>query len=221
VTTESPSSDLSNAPETSTASQKIFSKTHGTHQPSTTPFSTCKEEIALIPEQINGESSSSIPRYFVKPQTPNNPTDINPGETGVSFPSSDKAYIIIFPIPSAATIESVRLPEPTNVDQIRVMFLDDEDKPINADSSDKSPLQITSKLDKSPTINVSLQRKVSAVHITLIHTSDNQPPRSVTIEIMACVEPSKTTLHTTLGTPKMRTTPASNDSSSRPCENIK
>ena len=191
-----------------------------TRQTSTTTLSYCEDEIALIPEEINDNSSLS-PRFFVKPQTPYNPTDVNPGETGISFPSSDKAYIIIFPISSAATILSVRLPNTTNVDQMRVMFLDDQDKPISAEPSDNNPLQITSKLEQGPTVYVNLQQKVSAVHVTLIHTSDNQPPRSVTIEIVACIEPLKTTLYTTVKTPKTSTIPPSNYTSSNSCENIK
>jgi hypothetical protein len=214
------SSPITYSPSSESQRTNIFT----TGQPSTTPVSYCDDEIALIPEEIN-ENSSLSPRYFVNPQTPYNPTDVNPGETGISFPSSDKAYIIIFPISSAATIKSVRLPKTTNVDQMRVMFLDDQDKPINAEPSDNNPLQITSKVEQGPTVYVNLQQKVSAVHVTLIHTSDNQPPRSVTIEIVACIEPLKTTLKTTLQTTvktsRTRTIPPSNYTSSKPCENIK
>ncbi|CAF3472671.1 unnamed protein product [Rotaria sp. Silwood1] len=175
---------------------------------------TCEEDIALIPEQSNSENNLLVPRYFVKPRTPHNPIDVNPGEIGVSFPPSDKAYIIIFPISPAAVIKSVRLPKTTNVDQMRVLFLDAQDKPMIAQPSDHVPLQITSKLEKNPTINVNLSEKVNAVHITLIHTSDNQPPEGVTVEIVVCIEPSKATPKPIVTTSKIHTTPAINYTSS-------
>jgi len=194
----------------------------------TTPSYTCEDEIALIPEQLNTDQNSLTPRFFVKPLTPYIPTNLNPGETGISFPASDKAYIIIFPIPSAAIIKSVRLPKTTNVDQIRVMCLDEQDKPIPAQPSDNLPLQITSTLENSPNINVNFPTKVNAVHITLIHTSDNQPPQGVTVEIIICVEPSNTTQQSTVTTSqntattsKTATIPPSNYTSSTPCKNIK
>ncbi|CAF2643736.1 unnamed protein product, partial [Rotaria sp. Silwood2] len=174
---------------------------------STTTSSICEDGIVLIPEEGNSENSLLVPRYFVKPRIPYNPTDVNPGEMGVSFPASDKAYIMIFPVSPAAVIKSVRLPGTSNVDQMRVLFLDAQDKPIIVQPSDHVPLQITSKLEKHPTINVNLLEKVNAVHITFIHTSDSQPPEGVTVEIVACVEPSKTTS-------KTYTTPATNYTSS-------
>ena len=155
-----------------------------------------------------------VPRYFVQPQTPYKPTDVNPGEVGISFPSSDKAYIIIFPISPAAIIKSVRLPKTSNVDQMRVMFLDEQDNPILAQPSDTVPLQITSKLETNPTISVNLPTKVYAVHITLIHTSNNQPPQGVTVEIVVCAESLTTTAQTTMTTAKTVTTPGTNNTSS-------
>lgn len=136
---------------------------------------------------------------MVNPQTPYNPTDVNPGETGVSFPSSTKAYIIIFPLSTPAIVQSIRLPSTTtNVDQIRVMFLDGQDKQIPAQPSDTVPLQITSKLQNTPKIIVNFATKVNAVHITLVHTNNNQPPQGVTVEIITCVEPSNTTQQSTV-----------------------
>jgi hypothetical protein len=165
---------------------------------------TCEDEIALIYEPTTKDSNSTIPRYFVQPQTPFKPTDINPGETGLTFPSSDKAYIIIFPISPAAMIKSIRLPKTTNVDQIRVMFLDDQDKPIPAQPSDTVPLQITSKVENNPKVNVNFPTKVNAVHITLIHTSDGKPPKGVTVEIIICIEPTTVTTPTPSSTPTSR-----------------
>jgi hypothetical protein len=216
ASTTTPRDNISSA---SASSSPSANKT--TLLPLTTLSSTCQDEIALIPEQINNENSSLIPRYFVNPQTPYNPTDVNPGETGVSFPSSDKAYIVIFPISPVATVKSVRLPKTTNVDQIRVMFLDQDDKPITAQVSNNTPIQITSKVETSPAVNVDLQTKVNAVHITLIHTNDNKPPKGVTIGIVVCVEQSKTTpQNITATTPKTRITPATSYTSSTPCKYI-
>jgi hypothetical protein len=80
------------------------------------------------------------------------------------------------------------------------MFLDKQDKPIPTQPSDTVPLLITSKLENSPTINVNFPTKVYAVHITLIHTNDNQPPKGVTIEIIVCIEPKTTTSPSTVTT---------------------
>ena len=157
---------------------------------------TCQDEIALIPDVISGSNSSLIPRYFVDPQTPYKPSDINPSENGLSFPSSTKSYIIIFPIVPAAIIKSIRLPQSSNVNQIRVMFLDAQDQPIPS----SQPLQITSNVETSPKVNVNFNTRVNAIHITLLQTNDGQPPRGVTTEVIVCAE-SQTTI---------KTTPASN-----------
>ncbi|CAF0880352.1 unnamed protein product [Rotaria sordida] len=194
----------------STPASSSLLKDITTPQFSTAPSNICQDDIALIPEQITSENNLLVPRYSVEPRTPYNPIDVNPREIGVSFPSSDKAYIIIFPISPAAVIKSVRLPKTTNVDQMRVLFLDAQDKPIIAQPSDDVPLQITSKLEQSPTINVNLSEKVNAVNITLIHTSNNQPPENVTVEIVICIEPSKTTSKATMTTSKTYITPATN-----------
>ena len=197
----------SNIQSTSTTSSSL-SKDTTTTQLVTKRSQTCEHNIALIPEQIIKENSTLIPRYFVKPRTPYNPTDINPGDKGVSFPSSDNAYIIIFPISPPAIIKSIRLPKTTNVDQMRVMFLDEQDRPITLQSSvDHVLSQITSMLEKNPTISTNLSTKISAAHITLIHTYDNQPPENVTVEIIICAEPSKT-YQSTAATSKASTTSA-------------
>jgi len=107
------------------------------------------------------------------------------------------------------------------------MFLDEQDKPIAAQPSDNAPLQITSKLENSPIVNVNFPTKVNAVHITLIHTSDNQPPQGVTVEIMVCVEPLTTTQQSTVTTSqtivttsKKVTSPGSNNTSPPSCKKI-
>ena len=177
-------------------------------KPSPTTPGTCKYGIVLVSEPSTGANASPKPRYFVEPQSPYKPTDINPGQIGVSFPNSSKAYIIILPISPATSVKSVRLPNTTNVNQIRVMFLDENDKPIAAPGSNGAPLQITSTLKKGPKVNVNLEAKVYSVHVTLISTTDNQPPKAVTVEIGICVETPKTTGRTTVSTPSAGTTPA-------------
>lgn len=188
----------------------------------TAPVDTCEDEVALIPDQQSYPNSASVPRFLAKPRTPYKPTDVNPGEVGISFPQTDKAYIIIFPIAPASTVKYIRLPKSSNVDQIRVMFLDDQDKPLSAQPSDTSPFQITSKLESGPKLNVNFPKKVNAVHITLVRTSDNQPPRGVTVEIIVCIEPKPTPEETTVTTPTPRpkTTPPSNYSATTPCKKM-
>ncbi|CAF2101367.1 unnamed protein product, partial [Rotaria magnacalcarata] len=182
----------------------------------TTTSDTCEDDIAVIPDQSNHESNPLIPRYFVQPRTPYQPSNINPGEIGVSFPASDKPYIIIFPMAQIAIIKSVKLPKTTNVDQMRVMFLDAEDKPIMTHPSDQIPLKITSQVATSPKINVQFSTKVNSVHITLLHTSDNQPPQDVTVEIVVCVEPTIITPKTNVTEVETHTVPTTNHISSQP-----
>lgn len=187
---------------------------YSTSTTTTGPSYTCKDKIALVPELVDNKNSSSLPRYFVNPLTPYKPTDINPGEKGVSFPTSTKAYIIIVPVAPGAIIKSIRLPKTTNVDQIRVMFLDAQDQPISSEPSSSVPLQLTSKLENSPKVIVNVPIRVNSVHINLIHTNDNQPPRDLTVEVMECVEPeSATTTSKIIVTP-----PPSNYSISTPCK---
>lgn len=176
----------------------------------------CEEDIALISEAIDNGNKSLVPRFSVAPRTPYKPTDINPGELGLSFPSSDQAYIIVFPISTPATIKSIRLPNTTNVDQIRIMFLDEQDKPIENEPSDQFPIQITSKLETSPTIDVNILTKIYAIHIAMIHTSDGQPPHNVTMEIIICVEPVKTTQNIV----ETSTTPSIHYTAPPPCKDM-
>ena len=182
-----------------------------------TPPKVCQQQVVLIPDQ---NDETTVARYFVKPETPYKPTDVNPGSLGVSFPTSDKAYIVIFPLATPAVIRAVRVPEASNVDQIRIMFLDNDDKPLSAQPTDNTPLQLTSTVGKSPRINVDFAKKVKAVHVTLIHTKDGQAPQGVTVEIIACVEPVKTTPRPPVSPSKKPTRPHSNHTSPpKPCKN--
>lgn len=174
--------------------------------------------MAIISKQDNSEEKLLVPRYFVNPQTPYNPTDINPGEIGVSFPPSNKPYVIIYPITSAAIVKSIRLPITTNVDQMQVMFLNAEDKPILDTSSNMAPLRLTSSVERNPTIHVNLPSKVNAVHITLLHTTDNQPPKDVTVEIVICAEPKVTAPQSSVATSKTSVTSFTNHTSPAPYE---
>ncbi|CAF0823545.1 unnamed protein product [Adineta steineri] len=169
--------------------------------------------MAIIPEDVFSESSPFAPRYFVKPEAPNKPTDCNPGERGITFPTSDKAFIIIFPLTTPAVVKSVRLPGTNNVDQIRVMFLDEHDNPISGQVTENVPLQITSKLENTPSIKPDSPKKASAVHITLLHTKNNKPPQGVTVEIIVCVESTKTTPKPSVTTPHTGATSYTNDTS--------
>ncbi|CAF3477285.1 unnamed protein product [Rotaria socialis] len=210
ATTNVSSSLLSTYPSTNPSKHKTIPDVL------TTTSDTCEDGIALIPYQSNNENKPLMPRYFIQPRTPYQPSNINPGEIGVSFPASDKPYIIIFPMAPIAIIKSVRLPNTTNVDQIRVMFLDAKDKPIMTHPLDQVPLQITSQVTTSPKINVYLSTKVNSVHITLLHTSDNQPPHDVTVEIVVCVAPTITTPTTSVTEVETHTVPTTDHVSSQP-----
>lgn len=200
----------------STKPSPASSVSASTKAPATAP-STCQEEVALIPEQ---NDENTVPRFLVKPVAPYKPTDVNPRSAGVSFPASEKAFIIIFPLATPAVVRAVRVPEPSNADQVRVMFLDKDDKPISAQPSESTPLQITSAVEKSPRVNVDFAKKVNAVHVTIIHTKDGQPPRAVTVEVIACTEPVKTTSRPPVTTSNKPTRPHSNHTSPpKPCKN--
>ncbi|CAF3631529.1 unnamed protein product, partial [Adineta steineri] len=186
---------------------------HTTVPHSRKPSTICQEEVAIIPEDVFSESSPFAPRYFVKPEAPNKPTDCNPGERGITFPTSDKAFIIIFPLTTPAIVKSVRLPGTNNVDQIRVMFLDEHDNPISGQATENVPLQITSKLEDTPNIKPDFPKKASAVHITLLHTKNNKPPQGVTVEIIVCVESAKTTPKPSVTTPHTGATSYTNETS--------
>ncbi|CAF1284970.1 unnamed protein product, partial [Adineta ricciae] len=94
---------------------------------------------------------------------------------------------------------------------------------VKSESADKSPFQITSKLESSPRINVDLNKKVNAVHVTLLHTNDNQSPKDVTVEIIACTEGPAGTSPPHVSTRKTSNTPSANytsppSSSSSQCQ---
>ena len=94
------------------------------------------------------------------------------------------------------------------------MLLDERDKPISA--AGNVPLQVTSQVEAGPAVNVNLDTKANFVHVTLLRTNDTQSPKDVTIEIVVCVEPSKTTPKVPLTQSTTRTTPASNQSVTTP-----
>ena len=134
-----------------------------------------------------------LPRFYAPPKAPYNPRDVNPLGKGVSFDASDKSYIVIFPIVPASIIQMVQVGPNTNVNRIRVMFLDEHDTPFPAEPGSALPLMISSPEGEKPSVTVKLNKKIHFVHVTLVQTTDRKPPRGVTVEIFICKEPVKTT----------------------------
>ncbi|CAF0825635.1 unnamed protein product, partial [Didymodactylos carnosus] len=174
----------------SVGSSRFPSNTTSAFVNSPTTFEFCDERTVVI--GVNGEA---VPYFFVEPISYLSVDDINPGGSGIQFPKSNKGYIIVVPLSIPSVVKSVVLPGGTNVNQIRVMLLNNNNETISDGSG--RVFTFTSSKVVNPSVRINLKQKTSAVHITLLTTEGDQPPRNVTVSISACVE-SGTTFETTM-----------------------
>ena len=115
-------------------------------------------------------------------------------DKGVSFPPYDKKPTITVTFETPAEVQSVTIPRDktpnANVERFEVTFYAPDgskinDKPIQSSTSPKDDDKKPASLDST---QIPSDRKVSRVEITIISTTNGQAPRSVILDIKACVE---------------------------------
>lgn len=121
------------------------------------------------------------------------PSQLNPGSPGVNFDEPNATAII--PLAPAITpiVASVSVPNTnTNVNQIRVRVI----APNGTVLLDRTSPPNTNKVENFP---VEPLPESSTVTVTFT-TTDGQPPKNVTISIIACYKPSMATTIVTTST---------------------
>ena len=136
------------------------------------------------------------------------PTELPKGENiefqvtskrGVSFPKDERQPTMTVHFDRPAQVQSVTIPRDktpdANVQQFEVTFISPEgkninDKPIVSNSSPKNDKNSPASLDST---QIPSNTPVSQVVITVLHTTDDQSPKGVVLDIKACTEATATT----------------------------
>jgi hypothetical protein len=131
------------------------------------------------------------------------PTELPKGENiefqptstrGVSFPTDERTPTITVNFGKPAAVQSVTIPRDktpnANVQQFEVTFYSPDgkkinDKPILTNSSPKDDKTKPAQLDSTQTPS---NTPVSRIEITIVHTTDDESPKGVVLDIKACTE---------------------------------
>jgi len=131
------------------------------------------------------------------------PTDIPQSEKssfkptskqGVSFPQNETTPTFTVKFGKPAQVQSITIPRDhtpnANVQQFNVTFYSPNGTPINQQPiySSSSPQNNTHKPAYLDSSEIPSNTPVSRVDITIVHTTDNQSPQGVVLDIKACTE---------------------------------
>jgi hypothetical protein len=114
--------------------------------------------------------------------------------SGVSFPTGDETPTITVNFGKPAEVHSVTIPRDktpnANVQQFEVTFYSPNgkkvnDKPILTNSSPTDDKTKPAQLDST---QIPSNTPVSRIDITIVHTTDNESPKGVVLNIIACTE---------------------------------
>ena len=140
---------------------------------------TVSKQITVTPHELpKGENVEFQPR----------------SKRGVSFPRDDRTPTITVKFGKPAEVQSVTIPRDktpyANVQQFEVTFYSPDgkkinDKPILSNFSPKDDKTKPAHLDSTQTPS---NTPVSRIEITIVHTTDNQSPKGVILDIKACTE---------------------------------
>ncbi|CAF4695603.1 unnamed protein product, partial [Rotaria sp. Silwood2] len=128
-------------------------------------------------------------------------------QQGVSFDKNDLKPIITVHFDKPAPVQSVTLPRDKtpngNVEQFEVTFYSPDGNKINDIPilSNSSPKEDKSKPAELNSTQIPSNTPVSRIEITIIHTTDDESPKGVVLDIKACTEgTTETTAVTPLST---------------------
>jgi hypothetical protein len=114
--------------------------------------------------------------------------------SGVSFPKGDETPTITVNFGKPTEVHSVTIPRDktpnANVQQFEVTFYSPDgkkvnDKPILTNSSPTDDKTRPAQLDST---QIPSNTPVSRIDITIVHTTDNESPKGVILNIIACTE---------------------------------
>jgi hypothetical protein len=114
--------------------------------------------------------------------------------SGVSFPEEDQTPTITVNFGKPAEVHSVTIPRDktpnANVQQFEVTFYSPDgkkvnDKPVLTNSSPPDDKTKPAQLDST---QIPSNTPVSRIDITIVHTTDNETPKGVVLNIIACTE---------------------------------
>ncbi|CAF2527114.1 unnamed protein product [Rotaria sp. Silwood2] len=115
-------------------------------------------------------------------------------QQGVSFDKNDLKPIITVHFDKPAPVQSVTLPRDKtpngNVEQFEVTFYSPDGNKINDIPilSNSSPKEDKSKPAELNSTQIPSNTPVSRIEITIIHTTDDESPKGVVLDIKACAE---------------------------------
>jgi hypothetical protein len=160
-----------------------------TGTPSATTTKTC-EVMQAVDESV---SKQIIVTPVELPKGAN--VEFQPTSTrGVSFPKGDETPTITVNFGKPAEVHSVTIPRDktpnANVQQFEVTFYSPNgkkvnDKPILTNSSPTDDKTKPAQLDST---QIPSNTPVSRIDITIVHTSDDESPKDVILNIIACTE---------------------------------
>ena len=145
-------------------------------------------------QAVNEETSKKIIVTPIDVPQKDKPEFQPTSDKGVSFPPYDKKPTITVTFETPAEVQSVTIPRDktpnANVERFEVTFYAPDgskinDKPIQSSNSPKDDDKKPASLDST---QIPSDRKVSRVEITIISTTNGQAPRSVILDIKACVD---------------------------------
>jgi hypothetical protein len=164
-------------------------RTSSTGTPSGTTTKTCQEMQAV--DEAVSKLITVTPNELPKGEN----IEFQPTSTrGVSFPDDDQTPTITVNFGKPAEVHSVTIPRDktpnANVQQFEVTFYSPDgkkvnDKPILTNSSPTDDKTKPAQLDST---QIPSNTPVSRIDITIIHTTDNETPKGVILNIIACTE---------------------------------
>jgi hypothetical protein len=187
VTTGSSQGTLSTGTPPATTGSSQSTLTTGT--PPATTTKTC--EVMQAVDEMISKQITVTPDELPKGEN----VEFQPTSTrGVSFPKGDETPTITVNFGKPAEVHSVTIPRDktpnANVQQFEVTFYSPDgkkvnDKPILTNSSPTDDKTKPAQLDST---QIPSNTPVSRIDITIVHTTDNETPKGVILNIIACTE---------------------------------
>jgi hypothetical protein len=189
VTGESstPASSLSTTLGVSTTGLSQGTLTTGT--PSATTTKTC-EVMQAVDESISKQITVTPVELSKRANIEFQPTSTS----GVSFPKGDETPTITVNFGKPTEVHSVTIPRDktpnANVQQFEVTFYSPNGKKVNDKPivTNLSPTDDKTKPAQLDSTQIPSNIPVSRIDITIVHTTDNETPMGVVLNIIACTE---------------------------------
>ena len=173
---------------TSAAPTTVTTGTPESSTDSTAPTTMCDKQTALVDDRFIGKPAFSTPIV-------GSVAALNPGRQGIDFVPSTPATAVIVTLPLKKNTTIVKLARlqilrPSNVQRFQVTFLNRKSQPIGQYqivSTDSQDASVSPTIDAFP-LQSSVLAEIRALRIQILSTTDERPPKQVTILFEACFE---------------------------------